>query len=141
MPQCHVPDAMVTSRSENGRFEGHPLYRTLHKSLFDRQSIILSSILTSSCDQWFWLRYLSSFGDANIDKSWLPTSIPWTPCFQDIGPLFNVTWQCANLTIPIDYLDATDNKTTQLGIAWARPNELETPIGALFSNPGGPSGS
>lgn len=45
---------------------------------------------------------------------------------------YNVTWQCANLTVPVDYFDATDNETAQLGIAWACSNELESPQGAYI---------
>jgi len=45
------------------------------------------------------------------------------------------------LTVPIDYLNATSNATTTIGIARGRPNGLINPIGALFANRGGPSGA
>ena len=54
--------------------------------------------------------------------------------------MYNITWQCANLTVPIDYR-STKNSTTQVGVVRGRPNELEKPLGALFSNRGGPSGA
>lgn len=49
-----------------------------------------------------------------------------------------MTWQCANLTVPVDYLHNLENKTTQIGLAKARPAELTVPLGILFVNPGGP---
>ena len=72
---------------------------------------------------------------------WLPTSIPWVPCFSDIDALANVTWQCANLTVPLDYRNATDNTTTQIGMAKAHPNELNESERLLFLHNGGPGGS
>ena len=48
---------------------------------------------------------------------------------------------CANLTVPVDYRDGSDNRTTIVGVAKARPNELTNPIGALFPNTGGPNGA
>ena len=64
---------------------------------------------------------------------WLPTSIPWVPCFDARGEDFNVTFQCANLTVPVNYLDPTQNKTTQVGMAKAHPIELKDPLGLLFT--------
>jgi hypothetical protein len=43
-----------------------------------------------------------------------------------------LTFECANLTVPLDYLDNPQNKTTQLGIAKAHPMELTEPLGILF---------
>lgn len=74
-------------------------------------------------------------------KTWLPTSIPWTTCFIDEGKLEGVTWLCANLTVPVDYRAGTGNETTTIGVAKARPIGLQNPIGAMFPNTGGPSGS
>jgi hypothetical protein len=62
-------------------------------------------------------------------------------CFDDAGALYDVVWQCANLTVPLDYRNGTGNATTVVGIARGRPKGLETPIGALFPNYGGPSAS
>lgn len=56
-------------------------------------------------------------------QTWLPTSIPWVPCFGDLANE-TVQWQCANLTVPVDYLKTSDNKTTQVGIAWAHPTTI-----------------
>ena len=63
---------------------------------------------------------------------WLPSSIEWVPCFEARQANYNLTFTCANLTVPMDYLDNPQNKTTQLGVAKAHPMELTEPLGELF---------
>ena len=41
------------------------------------------------------------------------SSIRWVHCFTDEGNAINVTWQCAKLTVPIDYRNSTGKATTQ----------------------------
>src|SRR5579859_4833417 len=71
---------------------------------------------------------------------WLPTSINWTPCFTDLESQFNIKWQCANLTVPMDYRSA-DNKTTQIGIVRGHSNDVAQSTGVLFANAGDPGTS
>ena len=52
-----------------------------------------------------------------------------------------MVWQCANLTVPVDYRDGSNNKTTQIGVTWAHPKDVDGIQKGLFSNPGGPGGS
>jgi hypothetical protein len=72
-------------------------------------------------------------------QPFIPTSISWVPCFIDERNAINVTWSCYNLTVPIDYRNATSNLTTTVGIVRGRPKEIDAPQGALFYNPGGPA--
>ena len=42
------------------------------------------------------------------------------------------------MTVPVDYRDGSDNKTTQVGIAWAHPKEIKSPASRLlFTDYGG----
>jgi hypothetical protein len=55
----------------------------------------------------------------------IPTLIPWEPWLINKGEAINVTWSCANLTVPINYRNATSNLTTNVGIVQGRPSELD----------------
>src|SRR5271154_2973709 len=63
---------------------------------------------------------------------WVPSSIEWVPCFEARQANYNLTFTCANLTVPLDYLNNPQNKTTQVGVAKAHPIELTQPLGELF---------
>jgi len=67
-----------------------------------------------------------------IQSVWVPSSIQWVPCFEARQANYNLTFTCANLTVPLDYLNNPQNKTTQVGVAKAHPQELTTPVGQLF---------
>jgi hypothetical protein len=45
----------------------------------------------------------------------------------------NVTWQCANLTVPLDYDVNPKNKTTEIYIAKLHPEGLSNPSGGVFA--------
>jgi hypothetical protein len=93
---------------------------------------------SSSDDTSQWFSVLISHLVELTSQPIIPTLIPWEPCFINEGEAIDVTWSCANLTVPIDYRNATSNLTTNVGIVRGRPNELDVPQGALFNNPGGP---
>jgi hypothetical protein len=48
------------------------------------------------------------------------------------GAVLNISRQCANLTVPRDYL-SQDNVTTQVGVAKGTPEELRYPLGGYIS--------
>lgn len=74
-----------------------------------------------------------------IVEQLFPTSIQWIPCFGDRGAQYNVLWTCANLTVPIDYLHPSENKSIQIGVARAQPVELETAFGLFYTGDAGVS--
>jgi hypothetical protein len=49
------------------------------------------------------------------------------------SPSPNLSWQCANLTVPMDYLVNTNNKTTEIYIAKVHPEGLNKPLGGVFA--------
>ena len=49
----------------------------------------------------------------------LPSSIEWVPCFEARQANYNLTFECANLTVPLEYLNPKSSNTTQIGIAKA----------------------
>jgi len=61
----------------------------------------------------------------------ISTSIPWQDCFSAQGGNFNMTFQCANLTVPLSYMNI-QNKTTQIRVAKLHPNELQNSQGPMF---------
>jgi len=67
-----------------------------------------------------------------MQSVWLPSSIQWVPCFKARQANYNLVFTCANLTVPLDYLNNPQNKTTQVGVAKAHPEELTDPLGQLF---------
>ena len=64
-------------------------------------------------------------------SSSISTTIQWQSCFSARGADFDATFQCANLTVPLDYLNNT-KKTTQIGVAKVHPKELENSLGPMF---------
>ena len=55
------------------------------------------------------LRYHPIYNNIAMASS----SIRWVHCFTDEGNAINITWQCAKLTVPIDYRNSTGKATTQ----------------------------
>lgn len=67
----------------------------------------------------------------------IPTSAEWKPCFANISQIANVNITCANLTVPLDYLNSSNPKTTYIRAVRVRSNNVPKPSEALFVNYGG----
>jgi pimeloyl-ACP methyl ester carboxylesterase len=68
----------------------------------------------------------SPFGPAS-------TRLNWTAC----GDRF----QCANLSVPLDYLNKTDQRTASIAITRYLASKQDSKTGTIIINPGGPGGS
>jgi pimeloyl-ACP methyl ester carboxylesterase len=66
----------------------------------------------------------------------------WTPC-PDVTErqLSNITFDCATIKVPRDWLSPADGKTFDLALVRARARGQYQRIGSLVVNPGGPGGS
>ncbi|SMY23743.1 unnamed protein product [Zymoseptoria tritici ST99CH_1A5] len=77
----------------------------------------------------------------NFDWSTAPSKqhLDYTPCYTSLGD-----FQCARLTVPMDYFNATTNATISLAII-RKPAAVDVTDprygGAVIVNPGGPGGS
>jgi pimeloyl-ACP methyl ester carboxylesterase len=64
-----------------------------------------------------------------------PSKVPWSNCYQDLGP-----FQCGTVQVPLDY-DQPNGGTISLAVVRLPASDPAHRIGSLFLNPGGPGGS
>src|SRR5262245_29096754 len=63
------------------------------------------------------------------------SSLSWSPCNRDVGPL-----ECTTVQVPLDY-DQPQGATVSIAMVRLPAADPATKIGSLFLNPGGPGGS
>ncbi|KAJ3109871.1 hypothetical protein HDU97_000101 [Phlyctochytrium planicorne] len=72
---------------------------------------------------------------APLEKPGGIASFNWQPCGRRAGSL----QKCATLEVPLNYLDASDNRTFPLAISWYPAKKPSR--GGIIVNPGGPGAS
>jgi pimeloyl-ACP methyl ester carboxylesterase len=66
--------------------------------------------------------------------------LSWTECFRDVGAEFGLTFECANVNVPLDY-DRPNGATIRIAMVRLPATDPDAKIGSIFLNPGGPGGS
>jgi hypothetical protein len=79
-------------------------------------------------------------GSTPLDQGRTPpeSRIQWAPCPASLN-LYNRTFQCGTLAVPLDYSDSSSNQTLNLDIIKI-PALKEPKKGSILFNFGGPGG-
>ncbi len=64
----------------------------------------------------------------------------WSTCYRDVGDQFGLTFECAELRVPLDH-DRPRGRTIPLALVRLPATDPDNRIGSMFINPGGPGGS
>ncbi|MPZ62332.1 MAG: alpha/beta fold hydrolase [Propionibacteriales bacterium] len=67
-------------------------------------------------------------------------TLHWSPCYKDVGAEFGVTYECAQLNVPLDH-DEPAGAQVQLALVRLPARDQDARIGSILLNPGGPGGS
>lgn len=70
----------------------------------------------------------------------LSARAPWSPCYQEVGAAFDVSYECASFNVPLDH-DQPNGAVISLAVVRLPATDVAHRIGALLLNPGGPGGS
>jgi len=74
-----------------------------------------------------------------ITSSYKNTTINWQPCPSDLTKLAELPIMCADLIVPLDYVDTSNNATHTVELLKVEATK-SPPLGSIIYNWGGPGG-